>query len=518
LFLGDAQMSSTAAKCCFGPFVLLVVSLVKFGICIVPVTLLLTLGSAVTSLLGIILDIVLAYWSIAVSPQLGKNITVLLLLTIAAPIFLIPVVLVGASVLASTIGTLVYVFVETFDQVVGHDFECWSTKTFSVAQDAFKTYWDIAISGRRERYHNLRQDDGTHFEIKFTHMIGGLLLSVLGMVIDGISLSILFALKLIPTVLRGLMELTKLYFTSKEPYLLCLCFIFYIVGVVAVLVLVPASYPFCCIAALLYGVKSAMVMYQHDSLTHGFLQIFKTIYEADRWTNDLIFGWRQSIFECWNFELERPVVRAPPSVNQMLAVQGRVKLSTIWDTFFDLCTGFLRLELARGDRNINVNDPNFAVRLTGLVIFHYIAQSNVNSIRISDHLELTNANRPLSAEVDLVYEKCVAIRQNLYRPYDSYSLERYEKWVRPHTKVLVDAINDVAQTIVSMNPSEDKEVDQTTLQALLNEPTPLLPPLNQIVLSYYTSNFMERFYKAVDNVGSTGRIKIVNGQVIIDVQ
>jgi hypothetical protein len=62
---------SCGEACCYTLFVVPIVSAMKFVICLLPVVMMLTGGVIGISLGGIACDIGLAYWSVAVSPQLG---------------------------------------------------------------------------------------------------------------------------------------------------------------------------------------------------------------------------------------------------------------------------------------------------------------------------------------------------------------------------------------------------------------------------------------------------------------
>jgi len=62
---------SCGQACFYTLFVVPVVSAIKFAICIVPVAVIMTGGVTLISIGGVFYDVGFAYWSVAISPQLG---------------------------------------------------------------------------------------------------------------------------------------------------------------------------------------------------------------------------------------------------------------------------------------------------------------------------------------------------------------------------------------------------------------------------------------------------------------
>jgi len=214
---------------------------------------------------------------VCITILLGKNVTALTLLTMIVPILLIPSIFIGCSIIISTLGLLGFVIFETFGDLSSRDGDsCYSSKAIKYAYTMVNDYWNMSFRTKPEYYRKLRSA-GTFFEIKFKHVVYGLILSALGMLIDGTMITILLGVKLVPAVLRGIIQVTRLYGKS-DPMWICVCLCPYLVGLALVVGGIPASYPILCIVATFYGMKSTVIMYQNDSFMDGFSQILHTIW------------------------------------------------------------------------------------------------------------------------------------------------------------------------------------------------------------------------------------------------
>jgi hypothetical protein len=323
-------------------------------------------------------------------------------------------------------------------------------KAITYSWNAICDYWNMAFRTRPEYYRKLRQPDGTFFEIRATQIVGGAILCVLGMTIDGVVLTTLFGIKLIPAMLRGLVEVTRAYFTTNDPIAMCVCAFPYIIGLVLVVGGIPAAYPILCLLSVLYGTRAAVIMYRRNSFTDGLRHIFHTLYVADVYSNELVFGEPAcsccfEYFKQWDFiegrridldanplqivlhhpdppalvaqramdELKIPdPALAPPAVGE-----ARIAALRIWSSFFTMCTvqGKTALEEKFCTREtIADQDPSWIVGLPALVILRAIKRSEkIAGIQLADSLIITEMNRPTDLASNVVYPWLIQIKQAL---------------------------------------------------------------------------------------------------------
>ena len=482
----------SAATCCFlGP----VISAVKVAMCIVPVFLIIVIGCGVISLALLPFDIAMTYYTIAVSPRIGKNVTVLSLLLAIVPLLLFPPLVFVCAILGSIVAAIVFPTYETYAHLMDCD-SCavFSTQIFKYTFDAVQDFLDFNYSTYFEYLAEKRTDNGYCFEINFLQIFTGLILAILGMVIDGIAIAIICSIKVIPAIFRFWYELSTLWASSDDCR--CFCFVPYIISLFAVIPLTFIGYAIALVAGVLYGSNSSIVAHKNNNFTDGLKQIFKGIYEADVATNELIFGnsCSSSLFECFNFHLEgavadsyvnnpfresvwvannrsnavpyaanpppAPIVNPaappapvydpdnlnPPYQNNNNAAPGgpeyRISIARVWDNFFETCRKNAIEAIARGickHDDIEAVSPNIVIGLPSLVILHALYRSRLSEgIVLADGLTVDENNRPTDFITNSIYPAVIKLKWDFIGAnITDFEFAFIEKWLLSTDEKLV---------------------------------------------------------------------------------
>jgi hypothetical protein len=410
------------------------------------------------SLILLIPEIVVTYYTIAVSPRIGINVKVLSSLITFVPLLLWPPIVMLGAALVSLIGGIGYIITETYANGCDGNDKCFlETKIFKYMTEGIIDFWDYNYHTYFNFLKEKRTSNGDVFEIKIIQIVIGSILAAFGMVIDTIFITVILVIKFVPIVLKLMYELTKLWASTGDngckDACICFCFPPYLVGMCLIIPLCVIGLPICILVGAIYGGKCAIVAYKNDNILDGIKQIFINIYEVDKASNEAIFENDTSCcFKCFDFTLagsgirssgfsvrnnisfgaNRPIApnvqynSSPPPAQQVMAnvVQHvvpppqynnnlnqinpylqnkpdeikKITMVEVWNNFFKMCVTFgvdaVNKGLVTSD-DIECADPFIFIGLPSLVTLRALNRSYGSSgITMSDGITVDDTNRP----------------------------------------------------------------------------------------------------------------------------
>ena len=279
--------------CCCGclPFLGLIKGLIVVG----PIFIISLIGFTGVAIILLPHDIFLTYKSLLKTGLIGINLKIMgmLLLPIALLSWPILVMFVG-SVLGILYGLFCPV-VRTFDE----DYNIISGGFADVFKDIcnfIKEFWNFnyrSYFGYLSDIENTKVDKP--FDINIIQLIIGLILANYGSIVGVIVLTLMWSIKLFPSIYRMYYYAFKYYCSDLN----CLEMFMYLIFFVMALAIIPVIGILTILGYIGYGLYGgifcAIEGYKHN-ICRGIISIWNTIRECDKFTNEYIFDKRCTCF------------------------------------------------------------------------------------------------------------------------------------------------------------------------------------------------------------------------------
>eukprot|EP00457_Paulinella_chromatophora_P006299 gb/GEZN01006317.1/.p1 GENE.gb/GEZN01006317.1/~~gb/GEZN01006317.1/.p1 ORF type:complete len:550 (+),score=45.64 gb/GEZN01006317.1/:25-1674(+) len=277
--------------CCCG--CVPVIGLLKGLILVGPIILIVTIGNTITALIWLPHNVVMTYYTLAVSPAIGPNIRILGLLLLPIPLLMwVPSVLVvslSGGLLVGFFGPFCYTY---YKYCAGWDLV---EEAIKVVRDFWRTnstsYFDYLDELRRP-------SDDQPWDIQFVKIFIGIFMSIIGCFVVGVSVLLLAILKFIPAMFRVWYESVKVYCcesSSGDSLVWATCFPFWVCWMAAWPAFAVLGLAGCLITGFSVGaVSPTLHSLRVDSISAGFVHMMNLIVDFDEQTNKAIFNDRKS--------------------------------------------------------------------------------------------------------------------------------------------------------------------------------------------------------------------------------
>jgi hypothetical protein len=437
-------------------------------------------------------DFYKSYSIVFKSKMIGFNVRILLFLSLWIPIVLWLPLVSAVVCIGAPIGYFGFAFIETYSNIYNKDTCCLlETEIFGTMQNAIYDFWNFnyRVYGSFVDEINDPRYNGHVYEISIIQIIFGLILGIIGMVINLICTSIIMILKCVPAILRFSREITS-GCCQLGGGMFFACFPLWLVIIILMIVVCIGAIPVLILIGMIKGVIGPIgALYKSENIcvgfANGFKDIFHNIYQLDLWTNELIFGDRSGtcLFGCFSncnpdYSNSSPIAPFNPSVysdvhpqpssysaessppnytninldeNSSLNRNERVSVLTIWNNFFAMCEQNGLDALLQGlctKDDIIAIEPYIIIGLPSLVIVKALERSkNKNALVLSDGIIITKTNCPDDMISKRIYSEFMSILNqfnNLKLSQTEYAF--VEKWLftvgdEDKCKHLIDAIN-----------------------------------------------------------------------------
>lgn len=411
--------------------------------------LLIIIGSiipTVVSVCFIIPHLVVAYYTIIVSPQFGLIVKFIILCTSPLLICIYPLLILVSTLFLTSIGGHIYIYSDVLERYSKNKYidMCLSINIFSLIYSELLhpiVKFECIYFFRELKKFRIPRQDGYVIEIPIIRLLIGILIMCFGMVIDFVMMLILSILKFVPGIFRMEYYAVSSWYHDywmnsrmiTEKYI---TIPFYAI----LIILIPAICAFLSIiisiSGLIFGIVAGYNYIRTESIEYGVKYIFHIMYICDRASNNLIFIKDYSILSCFNFEtmfndytIYDDITETLPnfgnSDNNVAQYQvdenstGKINLYTVWCNFFKMCTTAC-IDLVSQNNLIEKEqlesyDSTILLGIPSFVIFNALERSiSIRGIIMSDGKILNNTTRPKDFISTQIYRKLIVIK-NLIR-------------------------------------------------------------------------------------------------------
>lgn len=283
--------------CCCG--CLPILGIIKGIIVVCPIIIISVFGLTGVAIILLPHDIILTYKAICKTSIIGINLKILAMLLLPIALISWPIFI---AFLSSLYGICYGLFGPTF-YTFDSNYNLISGGFVEIFKDTFKfigKFWNYNY----HKYFDYLSEMETRkvdnpFDINFIQIIIALILAGHGSVVGVIVCSLLWIVKLIPSIIRLYCYLFKYYceLHGLEFFMLFILFLIAFALIPAIGVLTILGY----IGYGLYGGIYCAIEGYKQNIGRGIISIWNTIYDADRLTNKLIFKKEYSCFpDCSN--------------------------------------------------------------------------------------------------------------------------------------------------------------------------------------------------------------------------
>jgi len=252
----------------------------------VPVLLMHFIACTFISILYLPHDIFYSYYTILGTKKLGRNIKVLAILLLPLPLVLWPPAVLFVSILVGLYIGLFYPVYFTLEEeklVLGG----W-IKTFEITFKNIKWFYKFDTNSYFTYLEEFRNAECTDpFDIRIIDIFVGIIIASIGVVIDGVAITLIAILKFPLSFPKAYYTLWKAYFELDCIYIFML-FIFFVIGNALVPVALALTLGVVIIAGFCVGLGSAAIAYK-NGLAAAFKWQINVIYKFDDSTNDILF-------------------------------------------------------------------------------------------------------------------------------------------------------------------------------------------------------------------------------------
>jgi len=275
-----------------------VIGFFKGLILFVPVLIIHFIACTFISIVYLPHDIFYSYYTILGTKKLGRNIKVLAMLLLPLPLILWPPAVLFVSIFIGLGIGLFYPVYLTFDEET-HILGGW-IKTFEKTFDAIKSFYTFDTNSYFTYLEKFRNAECTDpFDIRIIDIFVGIIIASIGVVIDGVAITLIAIFKFPFTFPKVYYLMWKAYFQIECLYIFML-FIFFIIANALLPVALTLALGVVIIGGICVGLGSAGIAYK-QGLAAAFKWQFNKIYKFDDTSNNFLFG-VNSCIPCCKFE------------------------------------------------------------------------------------------------------------------------------------------------------------------------------------------------------------------------
>ena len=283
--------------CCCG--CLPTIGLIKGAIVVGPILILSFLGITGSAIVLLPHDIFLTYKALIKTSIIGINLKILGMLLLPIALASWPILVMFGSILFGIIFGLFYPVYKTFNDDCNLIYGGF-VETFTENCKIIREFWNFNYESYFSYLRDIEErkvDDP--FDINIIQIIIGIILAGYGSIVGVLVFTLMWAVKLFPSIYRMYYEMFKFYCDLK-CYEIFMYLIFFTIG----LSLVPAVGVLAILAYIgfgLYGgIFCAIEGYKYN-IGRGIVSIWHTIHEGDKISNSIVFDTEKSCFpDCEN--------------------------------------------------------------------------------------------------------------------------------------------------------------------------------------------------------------------------
>ncbi len=480
-------------------------------------------------------DIYKAYCAILFSKMIGFNVKLLLFFTAIIPILIWPILVTIVVSIAAPLGYFGYCFIETYRNTMNNKTCCLlETDVHELVTNMIYDFWNFNYRIYGGFMDELKDPNynGHVYEISFCEIIIGLILAVIGLIVNLICTTIIVVTKCIPTIFKLGREITSGWCQIRGCLFQC-CTLCWVVAIILMSLACIVAIPVSILIGMVYGIWGPItVLYKSDNILKGFKDglknIFHTIYEFDDLSNKMIFGDKNGacMFACFKCETNEVMPsdnsnasRFPsspshppsyidsandsnypnypnyiqPNENSPIIAKERVDVMTIWKSFFDMCEIHGAEAINEGlcsKDDFNELEPYIIIGLPSLVIIRALNRSkNTNSLIMADKAKIDGSNCPDDMISRRIYIEYISILHQFEAlKLQDHEYQFAEKWLV--TQGDEDKCKALAETILEKRLIEIKSFLSTIRAMSIN--LSRLPPYHR----YFYSSVKVAVYKA----------------------
>ncbi|PKA49174.1 putative membrane protein [Apostasia shenzhenica] len=398
------------------------------------------------------------YYCVAKTKKLGLALKIFVLIGLPMLFFLWPLVgILGSMLVGIGYGyftPLIATFEAVGEQVIDKLYHCfidgcWSTLTgaCTLVRDITDICFHSYFSFMDELCANVA-DDEKPLDIKLTRLPSCLLVSLLGVPIDVLAITMLALLKSPYMLLRGWQRLFLDLIGREGPFLETVCVPFAGLAIILWPLAVIGSAVVAFICSFFLGFYSGVIVYKENSLQMGLAYIVAVISLFDEYTNDLLYlrdgsclprpryrknqaidGGRTDSRHGKQKESEDEIIGSKIMVHSeqsrtlKKAIQ-QLKPIQIWDWLFKSCELNGRVLLKEGlisiedieDCIIQGKGNKLHIRLPAWCILQCLlrsAKSDADGLLISDGVELTNFSWPKDRVLEWLFGPLLIMKEQI---------------------------------------------------------------------------------------------------------
>ena len=278
--------------CCCG--CLPIIGLIKGVITVGPISIISFFSITGCAIILLPHDIFLTYKALIKTSLIGINLKIMGMLLLPIALVSWPILVSFGSILFGIIfglfAPVVFTFDEKYNLIYGGFYE-----TFKEDCHIIKEFWEFNYHSYFDYLRDIeRRECDDPFDINFIQIFVGLILAGYGSIVGLIVFSLMWIVKLFPSIYRMYYEMFKMY-CELQCYEIFMYLIFFTIG----LCLVPAAGVLAILAYIgfgLYGgIRCAIEGYNYN-IGRGIISIWSTIHDGDELSNELVFGSRKSCF------------------------------------------------------------------------------------------------------------------------------------------------------------------------------------------------------------------------------
>jgi hypothetical protein len=441
-------MRDTCGCCCLIPYYLVILPI--FGTiksCVIT-----PIIAPITSLIIIMSSVILlpydafkAYSFVFLSPRIGINARILLILILPACILLyIPLILI-CCVIASVIlffGLIIEPYFNAFTRE--SESKCCSifhTVAFRYANSAVIEFWDYAKTGFPKFIDGINDPyyEGHVFDINLIQIFIGLIMGSISLVIDIIPILLIMTLKVVPVTLRiWYMMLTLL---GSADFFAIILFVPLVVAAALTPILSILAIPTAIIYTSMINMRSVIIMYSTPSLKQGIIYSFKlyatNIYKVNSWGDDFIgvkmfcsclssLNYQSELDQLtrlttptsisYSYNSSTPIVPVNTNTNT-----NYLAIEIVWQNFFTMCEQCGRQALTKQwctRDDIESSEAYFILGLPSLVFCQTLRRSlspehkdkSKGTFVLSDGVVINDSNKPTDYLSSIVYPLFVSLK------------------------------------------------------------------------------------------------------------
>ncbi|KAI0519451.1 hypothetical protein KFK09_006899 [Dendrobium nobile] len=399
------------------------------------------------------------FWTcycVAKTKRLGLVLKLLFLLCLPVPLLLWPVIGIFGCILIGVGYGYFAPLIDTFE-AVGEDvidklYHCFMDGCESTIKGActlVRDFTDICFHSYFSLMDGLSEkvaDDEIPLDIKLTRLPSCLLVSVLGVPIDVLAITIVALAKSPYMLLRGWHRLLYDLIGREGPFLETVCVPFAGLAILLWPLAVTGAVIAAVICSFFLGLYGAVIVYEENSVKMGFAYIVSVISLFDEYTNDLLYlregsclprpKYRKHLIthdqKILSQEKEIESSISSPKTAKLEFNQSRtlrkaiqqLKPIQIWDWLFRSCELNGRILLSEGlisimdieESVIKRNSKKLSIRLPAWCILQCLVRSariDANGLLISDGVELTNFSWPKDKVLEWLFGPLLIMKEQI---------------------------------------------------------------------------------------------------------